>query len=96
MKYFQILFEAKQGSRDEMPADDKDQRKHLTIGSKCFIWSVRGQVWHQGEVVKIRHDAQGEWMVVRYFNNHTWLVKEVQRYSRSLRFPKKKLKDIVV
>lgn len=84
------------GSNDRVrdtKAEDIEKRKNLDIGSKCYIWSVGGQVWYNCEVAKIKHDAQGEWLVVRYFNNSTWLEKEVQRYSASLRFPKKTVND---
>jgi len=87
------------GSNDRMrdsQADDIEKRKNLKIGSKCYIWSVGGQVWYNCEVAKIKHDAQGEWLVVRYFNNSTWLEKEVQRYSASLRFPKKSMNNDVL
>jgi len=76
--------------RDSLRKADLEKRKQLKIGSKCYIWSVGGQVWHNGEVVRIKRDAQGEWLVVRYFNNSSWLEKEVQRYSQSLTFSKKK------
>jgi len=87
------------GSNDRMrdtQADDLEKRKNLKIGSKCYIWSVGGQIWYNCEVAKIKYDAQGEWLVVRYFNNSTWLEKEVQRYSASLRFPKKSASNDVV
>jgi len=82
-------------ARNEIPADELEKRNGLKLGSRCYIWSVGGQVWYNCEVVKIKFDAQGEWLVVRYYNNSTWLEKEVQRFSPSLRFPKKPLKGDV-
>jgi len=72
--------------------NDLDKRKDLKKGSSCYIWSVGGHKWHLGEVLEIKYDDQGEWLVVRYYNNNTWLEKEVQRYSPSLRFAGKRLK----
>lgn len=58
-----------------------DARRHLQIGSACYIWSEGGRVWCEGEVIASKYDKEGEWLVVRYFNNSRWSEKEVQRYS---------------
>jgi len=62
-----------------------DLRRDLVKGSTCLVWSLGSDRWCEGEVVGIKHDTQGEWLVVRYCDRLRWLEKEVQRYSRLLR-----------
>jgi len=67
-----------------------DLRKSLVTGSICLVWSLGSSRWCEGEVMHIKHDAKGEWLVIRYCDRHRWLEKEVQRYSRLLRVQKMK------
>jgi hypothetical protein len=62
-----------------------DLRRGLMTGSICLVWSLGSARWCEGQVMDIKHDAKGEWLVIRYCDRHRWLEKEVQRYSRLLR-----------
>merc|ERR1719419_1320178 len=66
------------------PADE-DVRSNLKAGSACLIWSDGGQCWCEGQVTATKFDKEGEWLVVRYYNNSKSLEKEVQRYSDLIR-----------
>jgi len=75
----------------KLTATDMDLRRKLKGGSECLIWSEGLKMWCEGLVIKIKHDEQGEWLVVRYNDDST--DKEVQRYSKLLRVPKKMVSD---
>lgn len=62
----------------------EDVRSSLQIGSSCSIWSEEGNCWCSADVAARKLDAEGEWLVVRYFVNDFWREKEVYRYSHML------------
>lgn len=64
---------------------DEDVRSELKAGSACLVWSDGGQCWCEGQVTSTKLDGEGEWLVVRYYNNSKSLEKEVQRYSDLIR-----------
>jgi len=66
------------------PAEE-DVRSNLKAGSPCLVWSDGGQCWCEGQVTLTKFDKEGEWLVVRYYNNAKSLEKEVQRYSDLIR-----------
>lgn len=68
-------------SQNQTHVQKEDPRRHLKVGSACFIWSEGGKRWCEGEVIDSKFDDDGEWLVVRYCNNSKWSEKEVQRYS---------------
>jgi len=67
-----------------MSSAEVQLRRDLKVGSNCKIWSEGGNAWFSGEVIKIQHDALGEWLVVQYNHNKLVIVKEVQRFSKLL------------
>jgi len=67
-----------------VPMRRDDVRSSLQIGSSCFIWSEEGKCWITADVVALKLDAEGEWLVARYFVNGFWREKEVSRYSHTL------------
>jgi len=71
--------------------DDIERRRQLKVGSECQIWSDGGQKWCEGQVKKIKFDKQGEWLLVRYNDGST--DKEVQRFSKLLKVPKRIVSD---
>jgi len=64
---------------------DEDVRSELKAGSACLVWSDTGQCWCEGKVTSTKLDREGEWLVVRYYNDGKSLEKEVQRYSDLIR-----------
>jgi len=68
-------------SKNHSSVVQEDARRDLKAGSACFIWSDGGQCWCEGQVTATKFDKEGEWLVVRYYNNSKSLEKEVQRYS---------------
>jgi len=72
-------------SPDKLTAVDIDRRRQLNVGSECQIWSEGMGMWCEAEVINIKFDEQGEWLVVRYNDGST--DKEVQRYSKLLKVP---------
>jgi len=72
---------------DKLTAIDIDRRRQLIVGSECQIWSESLGMWCQAEIIKIKFDEQGEWLVVRYNDGST--DKEVQRYSKLLKVPQR-------
>jgi len=66
------------------PASE-DVRSDLKAGSACLVWSDGGQCWCEGQVTSTKFDKEGEWLVVRYYNDSKSLEKEVQRYSDLIR-----------
>lgn len=68
-------------SKNHSSVVQEDVRRDLKAGSACFIWSDGGQCWCEGQVTATKFDKEGEWLVVRYYNNSKSLEKEVQRYS---------------
>jgi len=63
----------------------EDVRSSLKAGSACLVWSDGGKCWCEGQVTSTKFDKEGEWLVVRYYNNSKSLEKEVQRYSDLIR-----------
>eukprot|EP00485_Elphidium_margaritaceum_P010703 CAMPEP_0202685950 /NCGR_PEP_ID=MMETSP1385-20130828/1750_1 /ASSEMBLY_ACC=CAM_ASM_000861 /TAXON_ID=933848 /ORGANISM="Elphidium margaritaceum" /LENGTH=828 /DNA_ID=CAMNT_0049340425 /DNA_START=73 /DNA_END=2559 /DNA_ORIENTATION=+ len=63
------------------PTTETDLRKAWKVNSKCQIYSDSNQRWCDGTINNISHDAEGEWLHVRYNNND----KQIQRYSNSIR-----------
>lgn len=76
---------------EKLTATDMDRRRQLKVGSDCLIWSDGMKTWCEGQVIKKKFDEQGEWLVVRYNNDST--DKEVQRYSKLLKVPKRIVSD---
>jgi len=78
-------------SADKLTAADIDRRRQLKYGSECLIWSDGLQMWCEGQVINVKYDEQGEWLVVRYNDDST--DKEVQRYSKLLKVPRNMISD---
>jgi len=78
-------------SADKLTAADIDRRRQLKYGSECLIWSDGLQSWCEGQVINVKYDEQGEWLVVRYNDDST--DKEVQRYSKLLKVPRNMISD---
>jgi len=81
-------------SADKLTAADIDRRRQLKYGSECLIWSDGLQSWCEGQVINVKYDEQGEWLVVRYNDDST--DKEVQRYSKLLKVPRNMISDKVM
>jgi len=71
------------GPPEKPSASDVDWRRDLREGDMCLIWIEGLQTWCEGQIISIKSDEQGEWLVVRYDDNSPDM--EVQRYSKLLK-----------
>ena len=72
-----------------------DHPSFFVKGSFCSILSPELSIWCDGEVIDIFHDEQGEWLKVKYNENGTDVVCDIQRYSNDIKLltEKQKIKN---
>ena len=65
---------------------DSSWRSKLIKGDEVEIYSESNRKWFKGEINKIFHDEEGEWLVIWYSQSKQYLArKEIQRYSEWIR-----------
>eukprot|EP01083_Nonionella_stella_P088135 245441_1 len=64
---------------EHVSVKEDDVRLSWKAGSMVEIYSVSSKQWHQGTVMKILNDEEGEWLEVQYKANNMKRVKETPR-----------------
>ena len=65
-----------------MFGDNIEIRKRWGIGSKVEVFSNSTRTWCVGTIKNVKHDFEGEWLIVKYGNNKQ---KEIQRMNKNIK-----------
>ena len=70
-------------NNNRMTPQNKKIRAKWKVGDPVQIFSDSRKKWYRGEIIEMKHDDKGEWLVIKYKALNILRVKELQRYNTS-------------